>query len=572
MSEMAKTLAFMAAGAVALLAAFVVVPTENSFDADELVGQRLNQFEVDAPKRLKIIKFDEETATPREFEVAEENGLWEIPSKEDYPADATKEMAEAATCVIDREILRVATTSAAEHAQMGVLDPSSAKLKSQADGTGIRVVMTDNNNSVLTDMIVGKAVKDAEGQHYVRNTDQDIVYVVNIDPKKLSTRFEDWIEGDLLKISPFDIRQVDIKDYSAELMLTLQGYQARWEPRAEMILDYDNTDSKWKAESLKKFDTTSKKYVDFAIPEGEALNEEALNKMRDGLDDLAIVDVVRKPAGLSADLKAGTDFIKDDEAAEDLMARGFAPIANAETKQADILSTEGEVVCSLQDGVEYVLRFGNIPMDSDEAEGKTDESADEESDKKKSDDGVNRYMFVMARFNEGMIEKPELDELPKVPAEAEEKEAGETASDVESGEEGSESDGEVAAATGEEAEGEEPTADAKPPAAEDEAKKKEREDILAARKEIELENLRRTDEYQAKIKEGQEKVAELNERFGDWYYVISNDVYQQVHLGLDKVVQKKVAEGDKAAEGAEAAAGGIPGMPNLPFANPPAAQ
>jgi len=47
MSEMAKTLAFMAAGAVALLAAFVVVPTENSFDADELVGQRLNQFEVD---------------------------------------------------------------------------------------------------------------------------------------------------------------------------------------------------------------------------------------------------------------------------------------------------------------------------------------------------------------------------------------------------------------------------------------------------------------------------------------------------------------------------------------------
>ncbi len=560
MSEMAKTLVFMAAGAVALLAAFVVVPTENKFVAEDFVGQRLNQFEVDAPKRLKIIKFDEETATPREFEVAEENGLWEIPSKEDYPADATKEMAEAATCVIDREILRVATVSAAEHAQMGVLDPSSAKLKSQAEGVGIRVIMTDNNNSVLTDMIVGKAVKDAEGQHYVRNTDQDIVYVVNIDPKKLSTRFEDWIEGDLLKISPFDIRQVDIKDYSAELMLTLQGYQARWEPRAEMILDYDNADSKWKAESLKKFDTASKKYVDFAIPEGEALNEEALNKMRDGLDDLTIVDVMRKPAGLSADLKAGTDFIKDDEAAEDLMARGFAPIANAETKQADILSTEGEVVCSLQDGVEYVLRFGNIPMESDEAEGKAEEGETAASDQKKSDDGVNRYMFVMARFNEGMIEKPELDELPEVPAEAETKEAGETASDAETGE--------PASAGGEEAE---PAEDAKPPAAVDEAKQKERDDILAARKEIEQENQRRTDEYQAKIKEGQEKVAELNERFGDWYYVISNDVYQQVHLGLDKVVKKKAAEGDKAAEGA-AQGGGVPGLPNLPFANPPAAK
>ena len=52
------------------------------------------------------MKFDAETATPREFEVAEENGLWTIPSKDGYPADATEQMAEAANCLIDREILR----------------------------------------------------------------------------------------------------------------------------------------------------------------------------------------------------------------------------------------------------------------------------------------------------------------------------------------------------------------------------------------------------------------------------------------------------------------------------------
>jgi hypothetical protein len=177
MTETAKTLTFMAAGAVALLAAFAVVPGDNSLNVDEYVGQRLNEFDVDKPKRLKIVKFDAETATPHEFEVAEDEGLWTIPSKDGYPADATTQMAEAANCLIDREILRVASTSRSEHAALGVINPSNAKLSSEADGVGTRVIMSDNNN-VLTDMIVGKPVRDAEGQYHVRNTEQDIVYVV----------------------------------------------------------------------------------------------------------------------------------------------------------------------------------------------------------------------------------------------------------------------------------------------------------------------------------------------------------------------------------------------------------
>jgi hypothetical protein len=117
--------------------------------------------------------------------------------------------------------------------------------------------------------------------------------------------------------------------------------------------------------------------------------------------------------------------------------------------------------------------------------------------------------------------------------------------------------------------GDDDATDAESP--DDEAKAKERADILAARKEIEEENQRRLDEHQEKIKKGKEQVAVLNERFGDWYYVISNDVFQQVHLGLDKVVKKKEAEKDDKATEAEApAAGGIPGLPNLPFGAPPA--
>jgi hypothetical protein len=579
MTETAKTLTFMAAGAVALLAAFAVIPGSNTLDPTEYVGLRINEFDVDKPKRLKIVKFDAETATPHEFEVAEENGLWTIPSKDGYPADATEQMAEAANCLIDREILRIASTSRTEHGALGVINPSDAKLSSEADGVGIRVTMSDDEG-VLTDMIVGKPVRDSEGQYHVRKAKEDVVYVVELDPSKLTTRFENWIEDDLLKINPFDIRRIEIKDYTAELMPTSQGIGVKWDRRSEMALDYDATDSKWSGESLKQFDKGTESYVDYKLTDDEEIDQEALNKLRDSLDDLLLVDVERKPEGLSADLKAGQDFVKDNEAALDLMARGFAPIGSKNGDSVDILSTEGEVVTSLQDGVEYVLRFGNLQMESDGGENQPAPGETEEAE-----DHINRYLFVMARFNESLIEKPEFDELPELPegaeepTEAEKEESASESTSVDGkttdAEESTEAKGEVASIDdsttedgGEPASAGGEAATEKSP--EDEAKAKEIADIIAARKEIEKENQRRLDEYQAKIDEGKKHVAELNERFGDWYYVISDDVFKEIHLSLDDIVKKK-SEGEK-EEAATPPASGIPGFPNLPLGGVPAGQ
>jgi len=576
MSEMAKSGLFVGAALASLLAAFVVGPSADTFDAQELVGERLNQFDIDAPKRLKIIKFDADSASAREFEVAEEGGLWTIPSKQGYPADAARQMAEAATSLMDREILRVAATTANEHEELGVINPSSSNLDAKAAGVGTRVTMSDLNNNILTDMIIGKPVRDAAGQFYVRNANQDIVYVLQIDPTKLTTRFEDWIEDDLLKLSPFDIRRVNIKDYSAEMMLTLQGFQVDWDRRAEMELRYDNEEAKWFPESIRKFDPASNQYVAYELADDEQLNEDVLQDLRNALDDLNIVDVERKPAGLSADLKAGESFVKDNTAASSLMLRGFAPVAIGEEKDANILSSEGEVIVTLRNGVEYVLRFGNLQMEGDEAPGDADVAS-------LAGDGINRYLFVMAQFNESMIERPELDDLPEIPSREDSPAPADTDDNQESAtedagveananeeatadpaegnndqnEEVAQEEGadEVAAeevvteddATGEEeaqpdqqqandSEGDEEASETE--AAEATEEEDEIADIIAARKEIERENQRRLDEYQDRVDEGKQRVAELNERFGDWYYVISNDVYQKVSLSLDKVITK----------------------------------
>ena len=56
---------------------------------------------------------------------------------------------------------------------------------------------------------------------------------------------------------------------------------------------------------------------------------------------------------------------------------------------------------------------------------------------------------------------------------------------------------------------------------------------------IEKENKSKQEEYDKKIKDGKQKTDDLNARFGDWYYIIGNDVYQKIHLGRKDVIQKK---------------------------------
>jgi hypothetical protein len=648
MSESTKTLAFVAVGAATLVAAYFINAPKPAVNVDRVVGTQLyTDVEVDAPKRLKIVKFDRQTAETKQFEVASIDGVWSIPSKQDYPADATAQMAAAANALIDRKILRVAGETAQTHDQFGVLDPLSAKLDSNSTGVGTRVTMMDADDKPIVDMIIGKAVKGAQGQRYVRENNKDVVYIVELDPASLSTNFDDWIEDDLLKVSPFDIRKVFINDYTADLSfgMTADGRiapQVNWARRGEITLGYDNDDAKWTLADLKKYDRAKKEMVSDELAADEEINQEALNELRNGLDDLLIVDVARKPDGLSADLKAGNDFMQNTEAFQDLVTKGFSPLRLQGSDDMEILSSEGELVVTQRDGVEYVLRFGQLKVQTDSATGESEpadpidpanpatgeaastgdpaDPATPAADPAKApvdEDGKNlhRYLFVMARFNEDIIEKPELKELPALPEgeaapEAETPEGEEAAGDAPPAEEPAPSEAAAAPesaggdepaaadkaeptdettpdqANGEEPKGEEPKADGEVAAATGESpddaaapqadapKELSAADKIAAeRKAIEEENQRAQDQYKETVEAGKKRVAELNERFGDWYYVISNDVYKQIHLSRDQVIKKKDAPKpgeDAAAPGADAA-NPLSGLPNLPIGGAEAA-
>jgi hypothetical protein len=108
-----------------------------------------------------------------------------------------------------------------------------------------------------------------------------------------------------------------------------------------------------------------------------------------------------------------------------------------------------------------------------------------------------------------------------------------------------------------------PAADAaQPPAApvqETEEEMKERLELV--REEITKANQRKIEERNDRFEKAQKRVKELNARFADWYYVISEDVYKKLRVTQAELVAKPQA-GSPQPGGLPS---GLPGNFSLPF-------
>ena len=279
--------------------------------------------------------------------------------------------------------------------------------------SGLRATIRGNNNKELVSLIIGKEVPGRPGLRYIRRTGQDQIYTVAVSTENLSTKFDRWIEKNLLKFNALDMQQFDIRDYSVDL---LRGAVVQ---KAEISLEYsDQAEPHWKLLENRRF-TEDGKWDPLELKDDEELNAAKLDELKTAMDDLKIVDVVPKPQGLSADLKASADFRNKEDSLLTLANRGFYP--SQINNQIELFSKEGEVRCVMKDGVEYVLRFGDIATDADTGPAKNeakdkDQTDGQDKDGKKSASGQNRYLFVMAEFNPDAIPKPQLEPLPEAKA------------------------------------------------------------------------------------------------------------------------------------------------------------
>ncbi len=457
---------------------------------------------------LAILQYNEDLGEISEFEVAKngKTGLWSIPSHSDYAADAENRIRDVATSLVGLKILGVVTEDSTEHGLFGVVEPDKKNTKLGDKGVGLLVTFEDQKGKELASLIIGKSIKGSEGHYFARKPGQDLVYDVEIDPARFSTKFDDWIEQDLLDLAAIDVEKMTVKDYS--VLRTTRGFTI--DPKFDLIADWNGTDNKWELNEFLTYKAGEGaavlKPVTSELLPGEELNGDKLNELKTALADLKIVDVRRKPAGLGADLKTDAGFLDDQESVNSLVSRGFYPLSIS-GGDPEILSANGDLHVYMKDGYEYVLRFGNVSG--------TEEGSDENK--------LNRYLMVTAAVNEAKFPAPDLEVIPKLPESADVPpppgEAARTEADK----------------------SDDQTAD---DGADKEEKSEEESELEKEVKRIEKENQRKQDEWRDNRGKAQEKVRELNARFGDWYYVVSEDEYKKIRLSRSDLIK----EGEQAVE------------------------
>jgi len=389
MNETRRTAGFLAVAAGSLILAWLFAPT-TEITPQELASANLGQEfypefqDPNEPTSLRVVSYNDQQAIAKVFAVELKDGVWRIPSHHNYPADAADRLAKTAASVIGIKREEIRSTSPADYAELGVIDPLDEDL-TELKGRGQRVTLSKGGTPVV-DLIIGKQLKDRPGYYFVRRPDEKSTYVAKLDID-LSTKFGDWVETDLLKIDRDSLVEIIENNYSVD------------EARGRVVdgevndLSRDKPADPWKLAGLDE--------------KTEELDTAKINEMVSALDDLKLAGVRPKPAGLSEDLKLDKGIRIEPATMLDLRSKGFLF-----TPQNELVSNEGELIASTNKGVTYILRFGEVFTGSEEeveiglgAEKQKEKAAKkkaEEDQKKDSGDSTSkasRYLFVTAHFD-----------------------------------------------------------------------------------------------------------------------------------------------------------------------------
>lgn len=604
MTETARTMTFVGAALASMVVAWFVTPSVDVTPKELANANEGKQFfpefvDPNEPTSIRVVAFDEAQAVRKPFAVEFKNGLWTIPSHHDYPADGATKLAKTASSIIGIKREKFRSASEADHESLGVVDPldeDSTKLK----GRGKRLTLS-RGDTPLADLIIGKQVRDQPGYYYVRVPSEKATYVAKVD-LDLSTKFADWVETDLLKVNRDELTQIKVENYqidSSRQQTPLEG---------EVVeLDRPKSADPWKLAGLdaetEELETSK---INDLVGTLDDLKLVGVRPKPKGINaDLTVDrDVVQNQLQLQVlaqDLRSHGFEVGPDRANKEL------PRLYARGGELDAATSKG-MIYTLRFGDIFSGDESEIEIGSDDAKkegaGETEKNAaddasskddaDNDADKPDATKQSSRYLFVSVRFDEKNLgDLPAVPTVPEgLPADAaaevarkfEKKPAKKNDSksssrkkpaadddeepteqpakpkEEECGPDAVAADDDDAAAKGDEDEkpaAAQPAADA---AEKKEADKKEADEKDAeqeeAEKEARIEALKKTYQtlwekydadmkaHEAKVKEGEEKVAELNLRFGDWYYVISADSYKKLHVSRKDLVKEKAKPAD----------------------------
>ncbi len=366
MSEWLRTAIFCLAAVAISTAAVLVDPGRRTPGIFDDQGETFFPAFDDpqAPRTIEIIDYDEATATASPLKVEFKDNKWGIPSHHNYPADAENRLADTAAALMALRKDIVVSDRIEDHGRYGVIDPLDDRTASLA-GRGKRVTLKDGNDQVLADFVIGKPAQGKPGYRHMRVPAHRRIYSVKTDAR-VSSRFEDWIETDLLKLDTADIRKITINSYSINERL------GRLENSERTVL-------------------TKKK--DRWLLGRRRLRGKKIDALTEALDNLRIVDVQPKPKNLTRDLKTPEGIRLSRESVRSLRQKGFFV-----TSIGQLFSNEGEILVETANGIQYTLRFGEVAPGGTSASMATPAQEGGEAPKSNRME-EHRYLFITVDYS-----------------------------------------------------------------------------------------------------------------------------------------------------------------------------
>ncbi|MFQ5636531.1 MAG: DUF4340 domain-containing protein [bacterium] len=207
----------------------------------------------------------------------------------------------------------------------------------------------------------------------------------------------------------------------------------------------------------------------------QEVDKTKMNDLLKAVDELSIVGVRPKPPGLSDELKTINEGVS--LTMEDQLS---LKSKGYYLHQGQLLSNEGELQTRTKDGVIYTLRFGEIVYGAGlEVTAGTNDNDTQES----GDTGENRYLFITTSFDASDFPEPQKPKNTDFQSKA---------------------------------------------------------DSLWT--DADRTNKKIFDKHEAwkkKIEKGQKLSDDLNTRFSKWYYVISSESFDKIHLKRNDLIKKK---------------------------------
>lgn len=353
-----RTTALMGIIAAATIAAAIAYyPKQADIVVDAKVNQNLFEtYETNNVRSISIMQYSNESNRFERFRLRRKGERWVILNAGDFPATRIARIGEVAKSLLDRKVLSLATDDEQGHVEFGVVDPSESGDSLIRSSLGMRIDFRDHNKDDIANLIIGKAVpgsSDGVPRHYVRIPGQPAVYELEIPKQIFKTKFEDWVDPNLMELpapgsTDVAVSKINVEQYRLDVEKISES-----ERQSVYRTEFEIEKSRLKNLKFESFEDGEFKEKELTPPQ-----QQEVASTLTSLGNIRFVGVVGKP-------KAAAKLLRDPSTAEGEALKALEQFGFRFGKDSGFESANGEVFATTTDGVRVRLLLGSLAQRSD---------------------------------------------------------------------------------------------------------------------------------------------------------------------------------------------------------------